>query len=203
MIDTHIELVETFLLRRHLILFQSSNRNDTILFLANAHLFHWLASDFVARHRCWVQQVVQLLVVELKERDLDLELRVLGLGASQLQLVENKFEDARNYTNLLKWHAKRATCSHGVRLARSSLTVRQDGRIEAMEAAEYEVPRARVKNVLLRCIIPKHLIEYEALDAYLNTIAVLISVWLLDAHFAGTFCELATDERPNSDRYSD
>jgi len=116
-VDSRVEEMDTFFLRVHLLFLQAADGDEATLFFTNLKLLEGFARDLIANHACRVQKVVELLVIELKEGDLDVELRVLGLRLAELDLIEDELEDPGNNTNFFERHADRATRTHRMSLS--------------------------------------------------------------------------------------
>lgn len=101
---------------------------------------------------------MQLFVVYFQKAALDNE---FSLALSLLNFVEYEANDARNDAQFLIFDPNGIPGAHCVRLTRPRLPIRQNGRIEALEAAEDQIFDAQFVDVLLDRVQTKAAVKSE------------------------------------------
>ena len=177
---------------------EAGHADRTFFVLSNPDIFCSLLPSGLIDGAAMVQQVANVVTIQLKELYLDREFAELRLFTAILDFAEDKVEDARHDTDLLRRQAYGAASAHCVRLARAGHAVGEDSRIIAIKASEDQVARTDLKDVLLVSLFVEDTIKSERRRVDLQLVQLRLS---FDALFHSTIAQLATHQRPDTHCY--
>ena len=161
MCNAFVKQLNTLLASAHNLSLEAGHADRTLFVLSDPDFFCSLLPSGLIDGAALVQQVANVVTVQFEELYLDREFAELRLFTAILDFGEDKVEDARHDTYLLRRQAYGAASAHSVRLARAGHAVSEDSCIIAIEASEDQVARTDLKDVLLVRLFVEDTIKSE------------------------------------------